>query len=151
MLLNLCLLTFILTPSGWPYFITLIPVHSIISYGNINFVFGWPCISNYMDNNQLDALFIFSLVSYHTSTCFRHISSSSVLVIFLRLLSAGLFCRSITSTFCQIYTHYLLALPSLTGGGRSVGIVRSRTEAMEFISWWWAADMPETCRGAITQ
>jgi hypothetical protein len=26
-----------------------------------------------------------------------------------------------------------LALPSLTGGGRSVGIVRSRTEAMEFI------------------
>jgi hypothetical protein len=26
-----------------------------------------------------------------------------------------------------------LALPSLTGGGRSVGIVRSRTEAMELL------------------
>jgi hypothetical protein len=38
---------------------------------------GWPCISNYMNNNQLDALFIFSLLSYHTSTCFGCISSPS--------------------------------------------------------------------------
>jgi hypothetical protein len=28
-----------------------------------------------------------------------------------------------------------LALTSPTGGGRSVGIVRSRTKAMEFIEW----------------
>jgi hypothetical protein len=38
---------------------------------------GWPCISNYMNNNQLDALFTFSLLSYHSSTCFSHISSPS--------------------------------------------------------------------------
>jgi hypothetical protein len=30
-----------------------------------------------MNNNQLDALFIFSLLSYHTSTCFGRISSPS--------------------------------------------------------------------------
>jgi hypothetical protein len=30
-----------------------------------------------MNNNQLDALFIFSLFSYHTSTCFGRISSPS--------------------------------------------------------------------------
>jgi hypothetical protein len=29
-----------------------------------------------------------------------------------------------------------LALPSLTGGGRSVGIVRSRTEAMELFIYY---------------
>jgi hypothetical protein len=31
----------------------------------------------YMNNNQHDALFIFSLLSYHTSTCFGRISSPS--------------------------------------------------------------------------
>jgi hypothetical protein len=31
-----------------------------------------------------------------------------------------------------LYPLQLALLPSLTGGGRSVGIVRSRTEAMEF-------------------
>jgi hypothetical protein len=37
----------------------------------------WPCISNYVNNNQHDALFIFSLLSYHTSTCFGRINSPS--------------------------------------------------------------------------
>jgi hypothetical protein len=32
---------------------------------------------NYMNNNQHYALFFFSLLSYHTSTCFGHISSPS--------------------------------------------------------------------------
>jgi hypothetical protein len=32
---------------------------------------------NYMNNNQHYALFIFSLLSYHTSTCFGHINSPS--------------------------------------------------------------------------
>jgi hypothetical protein len=32
---------------------------------------------NYVYNNQLYALFIFSLLSYHTSTCFGRISSPS--------------------------------------------------------------------------
>jgi hypothetical protein len=41
------------------------------------FMLGWPCSLNYMNNNQHNALFIFSLLSYHTSTCFRHISSPS--------------------------------------------------------------------------
>jgi hypothetical protein len=38
---------------------------------------GWPRILNYMNNNQPDALFIFSLLSYYTSTCFGRISSPS--------------------------------------------------------------------------
>jgi hypothetical protein len=41
------------------------------------FMLGWPCSLNYINNNQLDALFIFSLLSYHTSTCFGRISSPS--------------------------------------------------------------------------
>jgi hypothetical protein len=42
-----------------------------------NFMLGWPCISNYMNNNPLDALFIFISLSYHTSKCFGLISSPS--------------------------------------------------------------------------
>jgi hypothetical protein len=38
---------------------------------------GLPCILNYANNNQHDGLFIFSLLSYHTSTCFGRISSPS--------------------------------------------------------------------------
>jgi hypothetical protein len=30
------------------------------------FMLGWPCSMNYMNNNQHNALFIFSLLSYHT-------------------------------------------------------------------------------------
>jgi hypothetical protein len=33
---------------------------------------------------------------------------------------------------CMYVRMYVLALTSPTGGGRSVGIVRSRTKAMEF-------------------
>jgi hypothetical protein len=29
---------------------------------------GLPCILNYMNNNQHDALFIFSVLTYHAST-----------------------------------------------------------------------------------
>jgi hypothetical protein len=38
---------------------------------------GWPCIMNYMYSNQLYALFIFSLLNYHTSIHFGHMSSPS--------------------------------------------------------------------------
>jgi hypothetical protein len=42
------------------------------------FVFCWPCISIHPCNeNQLDALFIFSLFRQSTSTCFGHICSPS--------------------------------------------------------------------------
>jgi hypothetical protein len=34
------------------------------------FMLGWPCSLNYINNNRHDALFIFSLLSYRTSTCF---------------------------------------------------------------------------------
>jgi hypothetical protein len=37
----------------------------------------WPCILNYMNNNQHDALFIFSVLNYHTSTRFGRIGSPS--------------------------------------------------------------------------
>jgi hypothetical protein len=40
-------------------------------------LFGWPCPLNCMNNNQHDALFIFSLLSYRISTCFGRISSPS--------------------------------------------------------------------------
>jgi hypothetical protein len=33
---------------------------------------------DYMNDNQHDALFIFNLLSYYTSTCFGHISSPSL-------------------------------------------------------------------------
>jgi hypothetical protein len=42
-----------------------------------NFMLGWLRILNYMNNDQHDALLIFSLLSYHTSTCFGRISSPS--------------------------------------------------------------------------
>jgi hypothetical protein len=41
------------------------------------FMVDWPCILNYINNNQHDALFICSLFSYHTFTCFGRISSPS--------------------------------------------------------------------------
>jgi hypothetical protein len=42
-----------------------------------NFMLGWSCILNYMNNNQLGALFIFSLLSCHTSTSLGRVSSLS--------------------------------------------------------------------------
>jgi hypothetical protein len=46
--------------------------------GNFDFfMLGWPCSLNYMNNNQLDVLFMFSLLSYHTSTSFGRIDSPS--------------------------------------------------------------------------
>jgi hypothetical protein len=41
------------------------------------FMLGWLCILNYMYNNQLDALFILSFMTYHTSTSFGNINSPS--------------------------------------------------------------------------
>jgi hypothetical protein len=34
----------------------------------LRFMLSGPCILNYMNDNKHDALFIFSLLSYHTST-----------------------------------------------------------------------------------
>jgi hypothetical protein len=39
---------------------------------SVNFMFGWTFIMNYVYNNQLDGLFILSLLNQDTSTCFRH-------------------------------------------------------------------------------
>jgi hypothetical protein len=38
---------------------------------------GSPCNMNYMYNNQLDALFILSLLNYHTSMYFGRVNSPS--------------------------------------------------------------------------
>jgi hypothetical protein len=43
----------------------------------LNFMLGWLCILNCMNNNQHDTLFIFTLLGYHTSACFGRISSPS--------------------------------------------------------------------------
>jgi hypothetical protein len=50
-------------------------IHKYAKIFIMNFMLGSPCILNYMNNNQNDALFIFSLLSYHTSTCFGRINS----------------------------------------------------------------------------
>jgi hypothetical protein len=52
------------TKRGWNWEIT---------FELLNFTLGLPCILNYMNNNQHDALFIFSLLSYHTATCLGRI------------------------------------------------------------------------------
>jgi hypothetical protein len=44
---------------------------------SIVFMLGWPNILNYMNNNQHGALFIFSLLSYYTSTRFGRIDGPS--------------------------------------------------------------------------
>jgi hypothetical protein len=41
------------------------------------FMLGWPCILNYMNDNQHVALFIFNLLNCHTCTCLGRISSPS--------------------------------------------------------------------------
>jgi hypothetical protein len=77
--------------------------------------------STYMNNNQHDALFIFSLLSYHTSTCFGRISSPSSGVEYIYVTIGACYTseltrpddsqrRSITSTNCHIYIFYLLMM-----------------------------------------
>jgi hypothetical protein len=54
--------------------------------------------TTYINYNQHDALFIFSLLSYHTSTCFVRISSPSGGL----ARPADIQLSSITSTICHI-------------------------------------------------
>jgi hypothetical protein len=56
---------------------TLRFVHNEQEPSGRNCMLGWPCVTNCMYNNQHDALFIFGLLIYHTSTCFGRISSRS--------------------------------------------------------------------------
>jgi hypothetical protein len=79
-----------------------------------------------MNNNQLDALFVFSLLSFHTSTRFGHISSPP---------SGGriYICGLARPDDSQLRS---IKVPFAT-------YIRSTSRL-------WAADMPETC-GVITQ
>jgi hypothetical protein len=89
------------------------------------FMWGSPCILHYMNNNQLTALLMFSLLSYHTSICFGRISSPSsggrthicgkwyLLHFWVGCHSArpnDSQLRSIRSTICHIYAFYLLMM-----------------------------------------
>jgi hypothetical protein len=83
---------------------------TVIKYNTLQHLFsmlGWPCSMNYMYNNQHDALFILSLLSYHTSTCFGGISSPSWGKVqqMVQLNVSGLL--TVSCTICHIYTFYL--------------------------------------------
>jgi hypothetical protein len=72
----------------------------------------------YMNNNQHNALFIFSVLSYHTSSCFRCIRRQNEYMWQMVLVILSVDCqrawptdcqlRSITSTICHIYSFFLL-------------------------------------------
>jgi hypothetical protein len=76
--------------------------------------------------NQMYALFIFSLLSHYTSTCFGLASCPS---------SGG---NSVYSICDSWYVLYVL--------------VDSYQLSHTYIvtSWWWATSKPETCRGIVT-
>jgi hypothetical protein len=104
-----------------------------------NLMLGWPCILNYRSNNQHDALFIFSLLSCHTSTCFGRISSPS---------SGGrmYICGKWYWLYCTVDCHRAWPddnqLRSITG---------TICTYIHSTRWSWTADAPETRRGVITQ
>jgi hypothetical protein len=90
---------------------------------------------SYCNENQLDSLFIFSLLRHSTCTCFGHIycpSSGSIYCIYtaigtcytFRWMAAVSQLKNITRTNCCIYTVNT--------------------------SWWWAINMSETCRCWLT-
>jgi len=89
-------------------------------------MFYWPCISIYLCNkNQLDALFILSLFSQSTSTCFRYICSPSsggilylyskwyVLCCTVDCLLAGLGWDANKQSTVQHNTYHLLCIYSI--------------------------------------
>jgi hypothetical protein len=78
--------------------------------------------------NQNNALFFFTLLHYHASTCFRPICSSS----------SGGWVYSVVNV-----------------GGPTESRLRSKTSSICHIihlaSWWGATNGPEACRGMVTQ
>jgi hypothetical protein len=100
---------------------------------------GWPCIMNYMYNNQLDALIILNLLNYHTSTCFGCINSPSSGVI-----------TYICGKWCLLYFYVSRLSAGLDGMELTVTLEVKQVPFATYIrstSWWW--DTPETCRGVI--
>ena len=88
----------------------------------MHFMFCWPYISIHLCNiNQPDALFIPSSFRQSTSTCFGHIFSPS---------SGGIL---------HIYNNWHVL-------SWKEGCLK-----IQYISWRWATNMPETCRGWMTK
>jgi hypothetical protein len=97
------------------------------------FVLGWLCIMKYTYHNQLNALFIFSLLIDRTSTCFRHINRPSSEG---RMYICGKWYSWLSAGLARPADSQLFHLPQIY---------------IHSASWWWATDIPKTCRGVITQ
>ena len=104
------------------------------------FMFCWPCISIHPCNeNQLDPLFILSSFRQSTYTCFGHIcspSSGCILYIYNRWY---MLCFSVDCLLAGQQTVYWKA--------QHIPIV----VYIQYTSWWWATNMPETCSGWLTK
>jgi hypothetical protein len=82
---------------------------------NGNLMLGWLCILNYMNNNQHEALFIFSLLSYELSHLYmfrayqqhiirrQNVYTWQTVLVLLSWLSSGLACNSKFTAYKAVY------------------------------------------------
>ena len=114
------------------YFHHFLGVTSNNAKCSVHFIFFWPCISiDPCNENQLDALFIHSLLCQSTSTCFGHICSPS---------SGGIL---------YIYNNWWIVVlqhvPLYIHNNSPLVVY------IQYTSWLWATNMSETCRGWLTK
>jgi len=93
------------------------------------------------NENKLDALFMVSLFSQSTSTCFGHICSPS---------SGGiLYIYNNWYVLCFLVDCLLAGRPAVSQLRRSQHI--PIVVYIKYTSWWWTTNMPETRRGRLTK
>ena len=96
------------------------------------FMFCWPCILiDPCNEMQLDALFILRSFRQSTSTCFGYICSPS---------SGGILCIYIYATIGTCCAQHV-----------PIVVCVCVCVYIWYTSWWWATNMPETCRGWLTK
>jgi hypothetical protein len=123
------------------------------NYLQLFFVLLTMCLYILCNENQLVALFIFNLFHQSTSTGFRHVccpSSGSIHSV----------CVCVCACVCR-HTQQLVGVKSLSwlaaGWDRTLNWPAANQlkhvtctaccTYPENTSWWWATNMPETCRG----
>jgi len=100
-------------------------------------MFCWPCISIHRCNkNQVDAPFILGLFRQSTSTCFEHICSSSLGGMLYIYKNWYVLCFSVDCLLAGLIFHLNPA---------------TIVVYIQYTSWWWPTNMPETFRGWLTQ
>jgi hypothetical protein len=92
---------------------------------------GLPCVMNYVYNNQLSALFILSLLNWHTSTCFGR-STAHHQELECVYVAVGTILHSIP----------FHSVPPRPADGQLRNIVPVATYT-HYTSWWWAVDNPK--------